>query len=866
MEEKPQLQFSPIDGLQYDIDEIDHPMYMFSHECVGCVMLTASAELSHYGKVMLEGKEHTDWKIIRTNNFPHPLLVVYLRGYLRRYDSEAALHIEGFTGTDGREMPPQDLTIHVKPRRNRYEEKYQKHEAVALQTALESAVLLKNDGILPLTPGMCVATFGSGVANYRICPTGAGRINPRTRRSLLQAIEEASDLTYDAEIAELYAVPNDRLPDEAVLSAAAERCDAALVVLTRGTGENVDNRPVRGEYYLTEEEETLIHTVAAVFDRCIVILNVSYPIDTRFLADEHINACLYTGLGGMQATEALMQLLDGRSTPSGHLPDTWPVDYFDQPSSVNFLNFTEVAERPMQTDDPYWAQVCYEEEAYVGYRYFESFGKKVAFPFGFGLSYTTFSYEPVRFIADSEHIELTVRVQNTGTYPGKAVLQLYASKPNDRLEHPLCEMVAFGKTELLAPGQGTMLMLTARTNDLASYDEKAAAWMLLQGRYAFSFGENAAARCEIGELRFTEDQIVQQVKNRVCPQIPVHEFSREDRSVSRKDTGLFTERPFAPIRVADPAPVVPAAPEKPLYFEDVMADPDLAEAFVSQYTDEELCRSNVCLNRDWSMDAKGEAGWTVGIERLHLPSFSLADGNNGVNLIKPNIGMPTSCMVAGTFNAELAYQVGCAIAEEAVENGVSILLGPAMNLHRNIFCGRNAEYFSEDPCLAGIMAGQQNKGFQDNGVCGCIKHVAANNCEALRKRSDSVMTERTLREMYLRPFAYAMQIEPSDTIMTGYNALNGVFCDENAELIEDVFREELGFDGFAMSDWNSYDTSDIGNMVRAGISFLTPGSGDDWRVKPVRGELTTGRLSRATLVRNVARIVKTLAKRKSSVG
>ncbi len=866
MEEKPQLQFSPIDGLQYDIDEIDHPMYMFSHECVGCVMLTASAELSHYGKVMLEGKEHTDWKIIRTNNFPHPLLVVYLRGYLRRYDSEAALHIEGFTGTDGREMPPQDLTIHVKPRRNRYEEKYQKHEAVALQTALESAVLLKNDGILPLTPGMCVATFGSGVANYRICPTGAGRINPRTRRSLLQAIEEASDLTYDAEIAELYAVPNDRLPDEAVLSAAAERCDAALVVLTRGTGENVDNRPVRGEYYLTEEEETLIHTVAAVFDRCIVILNVSYPIDTRFLADEHINACLYTGLGGMQATEALMQLLDGRSTPSGHLPDTWPVDYFDQPSSVNFLNFTEVAERPMQTDDPYWAQVCYEEGAYVGYRYFESFGKKVAFPFGFGLSYTTFSYEPVRFIADSEHIELTVRVQNTGTYPGKAVLQLYASKPNDRLEHPLCEMVAFGKTELLAPGQGTMLMLTARTNDLASYDEKAAAWMLLQGRYAFSFGENAAARCEIGALRFTEDQIVQQVKNRVCPQIPVHEFSREDRSVSRKDTGLFTERPFAPIQVADPAPVVPAAPEKPLYFEDVMADPDLAEAFVAQYTDEELCRSNVCFNRDWSMDAKGEAGWTVGIERLHLPSFSLADGNNGVNLSQPNIGMPTSCMVAGTFNAELAYQVGCAIAEEAVENGVSILLGPAMNLHRNIFCGRNAEYFSEDPCLAGIMAGQQNKGFQDNGVCGCIKHVAANNCEALRKRSDSVMTERTLREMYLRPFAYAMQIEPSDTIMTGYNALNGVFCDENAELIEDVFREELGFDGFAMSDWNSYDTSDIGNMVRAGISFLTPGSGDDWRVKPVRDELTAGRLSRATLVRNVARIVKTLAKRKSSVG
>lgn len=258
MEDKTQLQFSPIDGLQYDIDEIDHTMYMFSHECVGCVMLTASIELSRNGSVLLEGRPHTDWTIIRTINFPHPLLVVRLRGYLRRYDSEAALHIEGFIGADGREMLPQDLTIHVKPRRDRYEERYQEHDAIARQAALESAVLLKNDGTLPLTPGMCVATFGSGVANYRICPTGAGRINPRTRRSLLQAIEEASDLTYDAEIAELYAVPNDRLPEGPLLAAAAERCDAALVVLTRGTGENIDNRPVRGEYYLSEEEETLI--------------------------------------------------------------------------------------------------------------------------------------------------------------------------------------------------------------------------------------------------------------------------------------------------------------------------------------------------------------------------------------------------------------------------------------------------------------------------------------------------------------------------------------------------------------------------------------------------------------------------------
>lgn len=866
MEEKTQLQFSPIDGLQYDIDEIDHPMYMFSHECVGCVMLTASGELSRNGRVLLEGRQHTDWTIIRTNNFPHPLLVVRLRGYLRRYDSEAALHIEGFAGADGGEMPPQDLTIHIKPRRDRYEKRYREHDLIALQAALESAVLLKNDGALPLKKETKLALFGSGVANYRICPTGAGRINPRTRRSLLQAIDETSDLSYDTEIAEFYAVPNDRLPDSALLAATAERCDAALVVLTRGTGENIDNRPVRGEYYLTEEEETLIRTVAAAFDKCVVILNVSYPINTRFLTNDHINACLYTGLGGMQATEALLQLLDGRSTPCGHLPDSWPVDYFDQPSSINFLNFTEVTDRPLQTDDPIWARVCYEEGLYVGYRYFESFGKKTAFPFGYGLSYTTFAYEHVRFSADAEQIELIVRVQNTGAYLGKAVLQLYVSKPNDRLEHPLCEMIAFGKTPSLAPGQSAELLLTARTNDLASYDEDAAAWMLLQGRYAFSFGENAAVRREIGELHFAGDRIVQHVKNRVCPKIPVHEFSRNDRSVSRKDTGIFTDRPFASIQVADPAPAVPTAPEKPLYFEDVLADPDLAETFVAQYTNEELCRSNVCFNRDWSMDAKGEAGWTVAIERLHLPSFSLADGNNGVNLTKPNIGMPTSCMIAGTFNAELAYQVGCAIAEEAIENGVSILLGPAMNLHRNIFCGRNAEYFSEDPCLAGVMAGQQNKGFQDNGVCGCIKHVAANNCEALRKRSDSVMTERTLREMYLRPFAYAMQVEPSDTIMTGYNALNGVFCDENPELLEDIFREELGFDGFAMSDWNSYDTSDIGNMVRSGISFLTPGSGDDFRVKPLWNELSTGHLSRNTLVRNVARIVKILAKRKNAAG
>ena len=205
--------------------------------------------------------------------------------------------------------------------------------------------------------------------------------------------------------------------------------------------------------------------------------------------------------------------------------------------------------------------------------------------------------------------------------------------------------------------------------------------------------------------------------------------------------------------------------------------------------------------------------------------------------------------------------MGRVIAEEALDNGVDLILGPGMNLHRNLLNGRNAEYFSEDPLLAGYMAGHQTKGMQDAGVSGCIKHVAANNCEAVRKRSNSLIRERTLRELYIRPYEYAMEIEPADTVMTGYNAVNGKFCDEDYELLEGIFREELGFDGFAMSDWNSYDTSDTRAMVRAGISVLTPGSDDGRYIEPLRKALQAGEITRGELQRNVMRLLRVLCRR-----
>ncbi len=274
--------------------------------------------------------------------------------------------------------------------------RYAEHDAVAKQAAREEMVLLKNkDNILPLSQDTVLNLFGEGVTNFRIGATGAGRIYPRFTRSLREAVMETSSFRLNSELDEFYRQPLNRTPDSDLLVRSYEQSDTAVIILTRGTGENIDNAPLPGEYYLTADEESMIAAVCEVFEKTVVVLNTGYPIDMRWTAKYDIKDIIYSGLAGQSATEVLCEILDGRTNPSGKLPDTWSWDYFDIPASVNFYN-RKPDEAPILADDEVWVDTCYEEGIYVGYRYFETFGRDVAYPFGHGLSYTSFTITPAK--------------------------------------------------------------------------------------------------------------------------------------------------------------------------------------------------------------------------------------------------------------------------------------------------------------------------------------------------------------------------------------------------------------------------------------------------------------------------------------
>lgn len=291
---------------------------------------------------------------------------------------------------------------------------------------------------------------------------------------------------------------------------------------------------------------------------------------------------------------------------------------------------------------------------------------------------------------------------------------------------------------------------------------------------------------------------------------------------------------------------------------DVCANAELLEDFVGQLSDYEMARLSICAKTGWGMDGKGEAGILYQLEEYGTPEFVVSDGNNGVNLKTRNIGCPTSITVCATFNESLAYQVGAAIAEEAKELGMQGLLAPGANLHRNPLNGRNSEYFSEDPLLAGRMAGQQSKGIEESGVISCMKHLLANNCESSRMRNNSIVDERTLRELYLKVFEEAFQVHRPATLMTSYNAVNGVYTAENEDMLQGIFIDELGFDGFVMTDWGSSETCDIVNALAAGNGWITPGGMDDTQTMMLVQGLKDGRIDRNRMQKSVYRMLKTI--------
>ena len=386
--------------------------------------------------------------------------------------------------------------------------------------------------------------------------------------------------------------------------------------------------------------------------------------------------------------------------------------------------------------------------------------------------------------------------------------------------------------------------------------------MLPAGEYPVYLGTSSKAP-QAGSIAVDAEQILKQVSHLMVPAKAPEEMSLKDgrwpsgsESVSRGEGVGFEmkERRHWPGVFDTPAPAAK------LTYADVREDPSKAEAFVSQLTVEELARLSVCASDGWGMEGVGEAGRVYKIEGYELPDFPVSDGNSGVNLRIPNIGMPTTVTMTQTFDKELMAKIGTVIGEEAKTLGIPLILAPGMNLHRNPLNGRQPEYFSEDPLLAGQMAGLYCRGIESTGVGSCMKHMIANNCESTRKRNMSIIGERTLRELYLRPFEIAMDTHMPASIMTGYNACNGQPTSTDEELLEGFLRREMGFDGITMTDWGSYDTADVAAMVRAGMCWITPGSQDDTYTAPIVDAVRDGRIEKERLQENVTYLIRTMTR------
>ncbi len=722
------------------------------------------------------------------------------------------------------------------------------HIALSRQAAREGAVLLKNNGnLLPLAPDARVALFGKGSFDYVKGGGGSGDVTVAYVKNLHDGLKEEGISLYEplpdfyrdyvekryeaGDVPGLMAEPE--LP-QSLVDAARGDADVAVIVLSRFSGEGWDREPVfyqepdypwpdelnmprkakavfpRGDYYLTEEERAMVNQVCAAFDKVAVVLNVGGVVDVSwFCEDDRISSALLAWQGGMEGGGAIAALLTGKANPCGKLPDTFARDLSDYPSTARFH------------DSPHYVE--YSEDIYVGYRYFETLpgaAERVCYPFGYGLSYTSFALETAGTGAENGRIRVDVQVTNTGSCPGKEVVQLYYSAPWGLLQKPRRCLAAFQKTKLLEPGESETVELSFAIADMASFDDLGkvapSAWVLEKGRYALYMGTSVRDAVELGwawEQKETETV-------RSCGDVlaPSHLAERllADGSYEKLPAAPAVDTNanlFQPLTAAQSEAVAPAAPGRGRWMltqpfaEGVQPLSAVSERkltleeFMAQLSDDDLIhllggQPNVGVSNTFGLGNLPEYG---------VPNLTTADGPAGLR-IQPEVGVcttawPCATLLAAAWDPELTARVGAAAAAEVKENNISVWLAPAVNIHRSPLCGRNFEYYSEDPLLTGRLAGAMVRGIQSQHIAATVKHFACNNKETNRKYSDSRLSQRALREIYLRAFEIIVREEQPWAIMSSYNVVNGRRASESRELLTSILRDEWGYTGLVMSDW-----------------------------------------------------------------
>lgn len=721
---------------------------------------------------------------------------------------------------------------------------WNKYLDTAAKMVSEGIVMLKNENnALPLDTDKEVAVFGRIQFHYYKSGTGSGgMVNVTKVVNILDGLID-NGVKVNEKLLDTYRKWDKENPfdlgegwggepwsqkemplDEGLVKETAKSCETAIVIIGRTAGEEQDNRLEAGSYLLSDDEIAMLTVVRKHFKKVVLLLNVGNIIDMTDINRIAPDAVLYVWQGGMTGGKGTADVLTGKVSPSGKLPDTIAYKASDYPSDANFG-------REKNRD-------IYAEDIYVGYRYFETFAKeKVLYPFGFGLSYTEFEIKTEKAEITEGAVKLSVSVKNIGSYKGKEVIEVYCEAPQGRLGKAARVLCGFEKTRELVPQEEQVIEIAVDIAKLASYDDSGvtgnkSCCVLEAGEYKFYVGSDVRSAEYACSFEQGEDLVTERLTQSLAP---VESFERIKPVC---EGGAFSiGREAVPVSEVDESArrleklpkEIAYTGDKGIKLWDVKNGKNTMDEFIAQLSDYDLS----CIIRGEGMGsprvtagtASAFGGVSENLNGFGIPAGCCSDGPSGMRLDcgTKAFSLPNGTMIASSFNKELTSELFTFMGLEMAANKVDCLLGPGMNIHRHPLNGRNFEYFSEDPFLTGKMAAAELKGMAGAGVTGTIKHFCANNRETNRHFIDSVVSERALREIYLKGFEIAVKEGGASSVMTTYGRVNGLWTAGNFDLNTVILREEWGFKGFTMTDWwaninvrgKEPDKTDLAAMARA---------------------------------------------------
>lgn len=760
---------------------------------------------------------------------------------------------------------------------------WNKYLDTAAKMVSEGIVMLKNEkNALPLDTDKEVAVFGRIQFHYYKSGTGSGgMVNVTKVVNILDGLID-NGVKVNEKLLDTYRKWDKENPfdlgegwggepwsqkemplDEGLVKETAKSCETAIVIIGRTAGEEQDNRLEAGSYLLSDDEIEMLTVVREHFKKVVLLLNVGNIIDMTDINRIAPDAVLYVWQGGMTGGKGTADVLTGKVSPSGKLPDTIASKASDYPSDANFG-------REKNRD-------IYAEDIYVGYRYFETFAKeKVLYPFGFGLSYTAFEIKTEKAEITEGAVKLSVSVKNIGSYKGKEVIEVYCEAPQGRLGKAVRVLCGFEKTRELVPQEEQAVEIAVDIAKLASYDDSGvtgnkSCYVLEAGEYKFYVGSDVRSAEYACSFEQGEDLVTERLTQALAP---VESFERIKPVC---EGGAFSiGREAVPVSEVDESArrleklpkEIAYTGDKGIKLWDVKNGKNTMDEFIAQLSDYDLS----CIIRGEGMGsprvtagtASAFGGVSENLNGFGIPAGCCSDGPSGMRLDcgTKAFSLPNGTMIASSFNKELTSELFTFMGLEMAANKVDCLLGPGMNIHRHPLNGRNFEYFSEDPFLTGKMAAAELKGMAGAGVTGTIKHFCANNRETNRHFIDSVVSERALREIYLKGFEIAVKEGGASSVMTTYGRVNGLWTAGNFDLNTVILREEWGFKGFTMTDWwaninvrgKEPDKTDFAAMARAqnDVYMVCPdGEKNDDNTLVA---LENGGIERCELQRNAANI------------